>query len=349
MEAETLAPRRIPRGLTTEEALDEALYSALARLGAPKNSLRIRKSGKIEGLDRDLIEIRAEISTAFPMSMANHQVQSSWREAGGDIIDCVENRLGRQVTIQAGFGGITTRRVVLSRQQKEPLSGKVCLIIDDFGALPLREVRGFLSLKIPYTASVMPSEEFTDEVYSALVDADIEMIVHMPMEPEGYPRVDPGEGAIFVSLPPREIKKRIESSIAKLPRAVGMNNHMGSKATADKPTMAAVAEALETTGLFFIDSRTSVYTVAEEEVRKRGIPVTSQDGNIDVSDDSTAIAKKLLELALASREREGGMLIVGHARPNTLIAINRVLPTLEKWGIEFISASEMLAYRNRED
>ena len=332
---------------TTEKNLDLALYGALAKLGAPKKELRIRKVGQIAGVGGSLIEIRAEISRAFPMSMANHIVQSAWKGAGGDIIDCIENKLGRRVTISMGFGGIATRRVVISRESKEPLVGTVSLVIDDFGALPIKEINGFLDLEIPFTASVLPFEEFTGEVYDALDKHDIEMIVHMPMEPESYPKDDPGKNAIFVNLPPNEIKRRVGEAIATLPKAVGMNNHMGSKATSDRKTMAAVAEALQESGLFFVDSRTSLYTCAESEARKHGIPKTRQDGNIDVVEDTSAIARRFVELALSSRESDDGMLIVGHARPKTLIAIKRVVPSLKKWGIEFIPLSELVSQRSK--
>ncbi len=334
---------------TTEESLDEALYSALAKIGAPKKNLKIRKAGQIEGLGKDLIEIKGDFSRALPMAMANHLIQSAWKSAGGEIVDCVENKLGKQITIHAGFGGITTRRIILVRDQKEPLSGKICLVIDDLGSLPLKDMRALIDIGIPFTASIMPFEPFTEEVYNALVAEDIEIIIHMPMEPEGYPKVDPGDKAIFVDLPPREVRRRIENAIARLPNAVGMNNHMGSKATTDRNTMTAFAEALANSGLFFIDSRTSVYTCAEEEVGKRGIPTTSQDGNIDVVDDTLAIARSFLDLALAAKESESGMLIVGHARPNTIVAIKRVLPTLKKWGVEFVSASEIISHRTTED
>ncbi len=333
---------------TTEENLDLALYRALARLGAPKNQLKIQKVGQIEGVGGKLLSITAEISRTFPMSMANHIVQSAWKEAGGEIIDCVENRLGRKITISAGIGGIVIRRIVISRENKEPLEGTVSLVIDDFGALPLSSIGGFLKLDISFTASVLPFEEFTAEVYEALAERDIEIIVHMPMEPESFPKDDPGENAIFVNLPKREIERRIVLAIEKMPNAVGMNNHMGSKATSDRDAMSAVACALDESGLFFIDSRTSLYTCAEKEARKHGIPTTCQDGNIDVVDDTSAIARRFIDLALSSRESECGILIVGHAKKNTLIAIERVLPTLEKWGIKFIPVSELVSQRAKE-
>ncbi|HDR91126.1 MAG TPA: hypothetical protein ENN75_02635, partial [candidate division Zixibacteria bacterium] len=91
--------------------------------------------------------------------------------------------------------------------------------------------------------------------------------------------------------------------------------------------------------------RTTPYTCAMKVMGEYEIPTTCQNGNIDIVDDTSAIARRFIELALSSRESEDGVLIVGHARPNTLIAIKRVLPDLEKWGIEFINASELVARR----
>ena len=214
---------------------------------------------------------------------------------------------------------------------------------------PFDEINGFLEIDIPFTATVIPFEDYTEETVDILSKNGVELMVHMPMEPESYPRNDPGKHAIYIKLPPDEIKKRIRAAIENIPLAVGMNNHMGSKATAHKRTMEIVAGALVESGLFFVDSRTSLYSCAEQEVAKRGIPTTHQDGNIDVESDTSAIARRFIELALSSRENDNGALIVGHARPNTLIAIKRVLPTLEKWGIEFITVSEMVSRRQKEN
>jgi len=334
----------------TEEDLDSALYRALAKIGAPKNKLRIRKGESLDGIGGNMVEITANISKAFPMAMANHIVQQSWRDAGGEIVDAIETRYGRQVIISAGVGGIVTRKVSLRRElSDEPLTGTVALIIDDFGDIPFEQVEGFLDLPITFTAAIIPFQKYTDESAVAISEKSIEIIVHMPMEPESYPKNDPGPKAVYVKLPPAEIRKRIREAIEEIPMAVGMNNHMGSCATANKAIMQIVGETLKDSGLFFIDSRTSPYTCAEKEIGALGIPVTCQNGNIDVENDTSAIARRFIELALSSRESEDGVLIVGHARPNTLIAINRVLRDLDKWGIEFIQASELLARRQKTD
>ncbi len=334
----------------TEELLDTSLYRALARLGAPRNKLRIRTGAKLGGIGGNAIDITANISRAFPLGMANHTIQAAWREAGGDIVDAVETRYGREVVISAGIGDIVMRKITLRRELSDkPLTGTVALVIDDFGDIDFDLIKGFLDLPIPFTAAIIPFEKHTKKSAEALANRGIETIVHMPMEPEAYPKNDPGPKAVYIKLPPAEIQKRVREAVEQVPSAVGMNNHMGSKATADAQTMENVAKALKDSGLFFIDSRTTPYTCAMKTMQGFSIPTTCQNGNIDVVDDTSAIAQKFIELAMSSRESEDGVLIVGHARPNTLIAIKRVLPDLEKWGIEFITASEMLARRLKSE
>ena len=54
-----------------------------------------------------------------------------------------------------------------------------------------------------------------------------------------------------------------------VPHAAGVNNHQGSRATADAALMAELMPALRQRGLFFIDSRTTAATVAHD-AEKRG-------------------------------------------------------------------------------
>ena len=337
--------------ITTENSLDSALYAALAKIGAPKKNLYISNIGEIDGVGGDMLKITARIPSSMQMAMANHMVQRAWESNGGDILDCYESgkKPGRTIVIEAGFGGVLTRKIIISRQGIEPLNSHVVLVIDDFGALPVKDIRGFAKLDIDFTASVLPFEEYTGEVCSFLTEAGIEQIIHMPMEPVSYPSNDPGENAIFVKLPELEIKRRVRKAIEKVPHAVGMNNHMGSKATSDERTMEIFAEALCESGLFFIDSRTSVYSCASKMTKRRGIPTVEQNGNIDLVEDTTEIAARFIELALSSHESDEGKVLVGHARPNTLAAIQRVIPKMDDWGIVFITASEMISRRGEKE
>ena len=57
--AGNMAFHKTPENPATETAMDSALFSALAKLGAPKGKLRIRNLGKIEGIGGEIVEITA--------------------------------------------------------------------------------------------------------------------------------------------------------------------------------------------------------------------------------------------------------------------------------------------------
>ena len=329
----------------TETALDSAIIKTLMELGVPRGQLKIKKKGEIQGIAGQYIEITARISKSIAMAFANYRIQSEITAAGGSIIDCVEQELGKKIELEIGLSGTPIRKLIIVRDQGETAKGLVALVIDDFGSYPQDESKKFLELGIPFTASVIPFEKYSDEMVRLLSDKKIEIIVHLPMEPEDYPRNDPGPEAIYTNLPAAEIKRRVKHAIDALPTAVGMNNHMGSKATADSRTMEIVADAVYESGLFFIDSRTSIYSCALDKMRAKNIPSTSVDGTIDFAGDSVAIAERLVDLALKSKQTDSGMLIVGHAKLETYCSIKRVLPTLEKWGIEFVPASALISIR----
>ena len=66
--------------------------------------------------------------------------------------------------------------------------------------------------------------------------------------------------ALTVSLTPEEIQRRVRSNLGKFDGYVGINNHMGSRFTADARGMATVMEELHDRGLLYLDSRTTPKT-----------------------------------------------------------------------------------------
>ena len=54
----------------------------------------------------------------------------------------------------------------------------------------------------------------------------------------------------------------IRADLGSVPYSDGVNNHMGSRATADAALMARVMKVLRERNLFFIDSRTTASSAA---------------------------------------------------------------------------------------
>ena len=94
-----------------------------------------------------------------------------------------------------------------------------------------------------------------------------------------------------------EIEQRIENVISEFPEAVGLNNHQGSKATTDKRIMNIVSNVLKRHGRYFVDSRTTSLTVAEDIMRSRGVPTARRHVFLDNDDDANKIRNQLYKLA----------------------------------------------------
>ncbi len=101
-----------------------------------------------------------------------------------------------------------------------------------------------------------------------------------------------------------------------------------------------VMEVLAEQNLFFVDSRTSVNTVAEERATVYGVPVTRRDVFIDNRQDKDAILKQLHQLE--SVARVGVAIGIGHPYPETLAALKEWLPTLKEKGMVLARVSQFL-------
>ena len=127
---------------------------------------------------------------------------------------------------------------------------RVAIVIDDLGneLAPAQRIAGW---KPPVAGAVLPDLRWSAASAEALTRGGKEVLLHLPMEPEGYPKVRPGPGLVLRSQSDAEIERLLEEDLATVPGAIGVNNHMGSAATADARVMRAVSRVLARRGLFW--------------------------------------------------------------------------------------------------
>ena len=215
---------------------------------------------------------------------------------------------------------------------------RVAIVIDDLGR-SVEEVDRLLALGVPFSYAVLPFEPRSAEVAARLSAAGAEILVHLPMEPEGGE--DPGPNAILERQRPRRVGALTEKAVQAVAGATGLNNHMGSEITADPDAMGAVLDVVAARRLFFLDSRTTAETKAFEWARARGIPAARRDVFLDDDPASGAVAAQLERLLAVARER-GAAIAIGHPRAATLAVLERELPRARAAGIEFVPVSFLL-------
>src|SRR5262245_43534103 len=161
------------------------------------------------------------------------------------------------------------------------------------------------------------------------------------MEPEGYPAVRPGPGVVLRSQDDAEIVGTLERDLASVPGVTGVNNHMGSAATADPRVMRAVAAVLARRGLFLVDSRTTLDTVARDAAQAAGVPSASRRVFLDDVATVEAVSRSFEDL-LRRAEEEGSAIGIGHPHPATLEVLERELPKLKEKGVRLVRVRELV-------
>jgi hypothetical protein len=138
-----------------------------------------------------------------------------------------------------------------------------------------------------------------------------------------------------------EIADTLERDLATVPGATGINNHMGSAATADPRVMRAIASVLARRGLFFVDSRTTVSTVARDAAEAARVPTTSR--RVFLDDVATpAAVEDSFEGLLRKASAEGEALAIGHPHPATLDVLERELPRLASRGVRLARVRDLV-------
>lgn len=216
---------------------------------------------------------------------------------------------------------------------------KVAIIIDDMGydrALAGR----FINLGIPLTFSILPHSPRGRGIARTAREHDIEIMLHLPMEPDEYPAVNPGDGVLLTSMGPDELIARMEADLNDIPHVAGINNHMGSKMTADSTRMYQVFSVLKKHGLFFVDSRTTPESQCRPAARLLQVPFAERDVFLD-NDSNVAAIEAQIDRVIAVAKRNGKAVAIGHAHGSTCTALEKHLATLTQQ-VELVPASHLV-------
>ena len=163
---------------------------------------------------------------------------------------------------------------------------RLAIIIDDLGhdLPPLREI---LQLHYPLTLSVIPNLPDSAEAANEAHGHGDEVLLHLPMQAiEADAKTEPVE--LRVGMNSNQVDKILSAMLETVPHAAGVNNHQGSRATADPALMNELMAALRRRGLFFVDSRTSKETVAYDTAEKKGVPAAFRNAQF-LDDTPTAV------------------------------------------------------------
>jgi uncharacterized protein len=214
---------------------------------------------------------------------------------------------------------------------------RLALIIDDCGQW-LDTERGFIALPVTLTLSVLPDVRFNHTIEREATDRNQGVMLHLPMET--LSGLNPGPGKITTEMGDDAITAQVERDLVNVDLARGVNNHEGSKATANVRVMNDLMRVLARQDRFFIDSRTNGASIAERVASERGVLTAGRDVFLDNRAD-VAYTEGQLRVAAEIAKRDGSAIAIGHPRPTTLAAVRAMIPELQADGIKFVLAAEL--------
>lgn len=211
------------------------------------------------------------------------------------------------------------------------------VVIDDLGQNLPRD-RQVFDLPAPVALAIMPDTPHAAELAREAHQRGRTLILHLPMDPAGGPY------AWRPELPAAELSRRLAAALAAVPYVQGVNNHEGSRMTADRAGMDLLMQDLQQRHLFFLDSRTSAATVAAAQAQKLGLASLSRDVFLDDQPDEADVARQL-QIGIELARKQGTALLIGHPKPATLKVLARELPKLKSAGIELVEPNLLIAER----
>jgi polysaccharide deacetylase 2 family uncharacterized protein YibQ len=332
-----------------------ALYDSLRQLGVPPSDVKFRKvvHRSREGKRWDYADLEVQLRQGQSIARAEEVISRSLKGVPGKVTFEVSRKSGSYLAGRISVEGMLTHRLSLSREEVQPQAQeqqrakptelkrpRVAILIDDLG-YDNRLARSFLALEEPLSFAVLPHATFSKSIARQVHEAGRDLLLHLPMEPKGYPEVNAGEGVLLVTMSDGLLLETLRETLAALPAAVGVNNHMGSRFSEDEDKMRVVLAEIKERGLFFVDSRTSAVSKGYSLAVQMGIPAAERDVFLDNIQSPQAIGSELRRLARLARLK-GRAIGIAHPHEATLEVLREALPQLRQEGIELVPVSQVL-------
>lgn len=201
---------------------------------------------------------------------------------------------------------------------------KLAIVIDDVG-YHLKEDAAIFAMPREISVAIIPAAPYARARNQEAKSQGRDILIHMPMQPVSAVKIE--DGGLHLGMSAAQVNDRVNTAKNIVRDAIGMNNHMGSAATADPQLMTYLMTALQEKHLFFLDSRTIGKSVAGKIAKEQG--VRSLDRHIFLDDSNEfADVQRQFKAAIHYARKHGSAIAIGHPRANTIAVLQAGLNNL---------------------
>ncbi|WOI52081.1 divergent polysaccharide deacetylase family protein [Parvularcula sp. LCG005] len=225
---------------------------------------------------------------------------------------------------------------------------RIAVVVDDLG-LDLNSFVAANNLPGPVTLAFLPYGEGAQAMVDRVKPVH-EVMLHLPMEPTRRLK-DAGPDVLMTGQDAAVVKDQLAINLGKISGYAGVNNHTGSRFTADPDAMFVVLEELDRRGLYFVDSMTVNAHVASAIGRRRGWRVEERDVFLDSGGPTVSVESVKAQLAEAEEiaRQNGHAVVIGHPYDVTMDVLGPWLLTAEARGFDLVTVSELFVVPTGED
>jgi uncharacterized protein len=224
-----------------------------------------------------------------------------------------------------------------------PARPRVAIVFEHAGP-SLTDLAPIYAMHLPFGLGIFPKMRYSAQIAREAAQHGLIPMLHLPMEARHPPDMGAVPGAVWVRMTDAEIQAVVKEDLASVPGVVGVSNHAGSRATADRRVMLAVLRTVKANGLWFEENRTTIASVASDVASQLGMPVVLVTTYLD--DPPVDIERKARAL-IETAKRQGTAIAVAHITTGTPQIVRRLLPEFDRAGIVFVPVPELLRDRPR--
>ncbi len=213
---------------------------------------------------------------------------------------------------------------------------QVAIVIDDMGYRYTD--KHALTLPGAITYAFLPHTTYGKKLAVQANRDNHDVLIHIPMESQNRKKLGPG--ALTSSMNEQAVSESLTKSFAEIPFAIGINNHMGSHLTQLYQPMAWTMAFLKQNDLFFLDSKTSPNSKAQQAAIDFGVPVKARHVFLDNELTEHYINQQFEQLIRFSQKYQTAIAIA-HPHPETIATLNKLIPTLKSHGIDLVPLSRL--------
>lgn len=222
----------------------------------------------------------------------------------------------------------------------------IAIIIDDLGNKSSDEQ----AIRLPgaVACAFLPHTPHTKRLAKLAHAHNKEVLLHAPMQSmHGDKKLGPG--SLTLDMNESEFVKTLQDDLASVPHVQGINNHMGSLLTRHPGHMLWLMQEINRQGdLFFVDSRTTVHSVARMVANENHVPSLTRDVFLD-AEAGTAFVEKQFDRLLKIARIHGYALAIAHPYPDTIKVLQKRLKQLDAENIKLVPVSTLLKRRQGSD